>query len=110
MPTNKKLEELSGSWSTGEFATTLTNLFHPQTAAMFHLAGEATMQNMQAKIYNFEVEQRNSHWKIQSGSQSLVPAYRGSVWIAEDSGRVLRIETQAVNLPRDFPMDSVESA
>ena len=38
------------------------------------------------------------------------PAYKGSVWIDPGSGRVLRIEIQAMNLPRDFPMDQVESA
>ncbi len=43
-------------------------------------------------------------------SQSINPAYRGSVWIDPASGRVLRIEMQARSLPSEFPMDTVESA
>ena len=35
-PINKKLEELGGAWSTGEFGTVLIDLFAPQTAAEFH--------------------------------------------------------------------------
>jgi len=46
---------------------------------------------------------------VQSGSQSLITAYAGSVWIDPKTARVLRIEMQA-RLPSDFPMDTVETA
>ena len=36
-PINKKMEELPGSWSTGEFGTTLRSLFHPGRQAEFTL-------------------------------------------------------------------------
>ncbi len=52
----------------------------------------------------------NSHWTLQSGSQTLAPAYGGSVWVDPKTARVLRIEMQARNIPSDFPMDTVESA
>ncbi len=65
---------------------------------------------MQARIYDFDVERVHSHWHIQVPSQSVTPAYKGSVWIEPSSGRVLRIEIQARNLPEEFPLDTVESA
>ena len=34
-PSDKSLQEIGGSWSTGEFATTLLDLFHPDTDAQF---------------------------------------------------------------------------
>ena len=43
-------------------------------------------------------------------SQSLSPAYGGSVWIDPKTARVLRIEMQARNIPSDFPMSTIESA
>lgn len=109
-PTVKKMEDLSGSWSTGEFATTLKDLFHPQTAARFREGGQDTINGVRARVYDFTVEQVNSHWIVQAGSQSFSPPYKGSVWIDPESSRVLRVEIQARNLPYDFPMDVVESA
>jgi hypothetical protein len=109
-PTKKKMEELSGAWSTGEFATTLNDLLHPQTDARFRDGGETKINGQRARVYDFDVEQRNSHWNVQTGSQSLAPAYQGSVWIDPETARALRVEIQAKNLPSDFPMDVVESA
>jgi hypothetical protein len=34
-PTDKPLQEIDGSWSTGEFASMLLDLFHPATHAQF---------------------------------------------------------------------------
>jgi hypothetical protein len=56
------------------------------------------------------VRRENSHWVVQSRSQTLTPAYGGSVWIDPQTARVLRIEIQGRNIPSDFPMDTVESA
>jgi hypothetical protein len=56
------------------------------------------------------VEQAHSHWHVQSTSQSINPAYQGSVWIDPESARVLRIELQARALPHEFPLDTVESS
>ena len=109
-PTEKKMEELSGSWSTGEFATTLKDLFHPNTRARFRFGEEAKIAGLPARIYDFDVEKVNSHWIVQMGSQQLAPSYKGSVWIDKETGRVLRIEMQARDMPGGFPMDTVESA
>jgi hypothetical protein len=109
-PTEKKMEDLSGSWSTGEFATTLNDLFHPITRARFRFGEETKIGGLPARIYDFDVAKENSHWIVQMGSQQIAPAYRGSVWIDKESNRVLRIEIQARDLPGGFPMDTVESA
>jgi hypothetical protein len=37
----------------------------------------------------------------------LRPAYSGSVWIDRSTAEVRRIEMQADNIPKDFPMDSL---
>jgi hypothetical protein len=38
------------------------------------------------------------------------PAYKGTIWIDKESRRVLRIEQEAVNMPRDFAYDTNESS
>ena len=107
---NKKMNELDGAWSTGEFGTVLIDLFSPATAADFHFARESRTAGITARVYDFNVQHANSHWDISMGSQSYTPAYRGSVWIDPANARVLRIEMQAYGFPQEFPTDHVESA
>ena len=109
-PTDKGLQEIGGSWSTGEFASTLVELFHPNTDAQFRSGGTSSISGFSAQVYDFQVRRENSHWRLQARSQTLAAAYGGSVWVDPKTGRVLRIEMQARNLPSDFPMDTVESA
>jgi hypothetical protein len=106
----KSFEDTNGSWSTGEFASTLRDILSPWTAAEFHPRRNALIAGMAAKVYDFSVERTNSHWHVQVAAQSINPAYKGSLWIDPKSGRVLRIEMQARALPEEFPLDTVESA
>jgi hypothetical protein len=108
--TAQSLQEIGGSWSTGEFASTLLELFHPDTNAQFRSGGASPISGFSAQVYDFQVRSENSHWRLQSGSQILAAAYGGSVWVDPKTARVLRIEMQARSIPSDFPMDTVESA
>ena len=108
--TNKKIEEVGGSWSTGEFGTILIDLFSPATAADFRRAGSSRIAGIDAKLYDFSVARENSHWTLHFGPQTYEPAYSGRVWIDPETARVLRIEMQGRDLPKDFPTDHVESA
>jgi hypothetical protein len=108
---NKKMMDLEGSTSTGEFGTILANLFHPGTAAKFKFVKESASARVTTGVYDFEVAQSNSNWEIGSeGKKSVRPAYKGTVWIDTSNARVMRIEMQTVSMPEDFPIDTVETA
>jgi hypothetical protein len=109
-PTKKSMEEIGGSWSTGEFASVLLDLFSRSTAAVFHSRGSDTVNNRATAKFDYFVNQANSHWTVHGGSQSYRPAYNGAVWIDKETGRVLRIEMQSRQMPQDFPFDKVELA
>jgi hypothetical protein len=100
----------TGSGSTGEFGTLLQDLFHPATAADFKLKGQTTINHRSAKMYSFTVDKEHSHWRIQGGTQWIMPAYKGTIWIDKDTYRALRIEMEAVNMPAAFVLDHTESA
>jgi hypothetical protein len=102
--------EKTGSWSRGEFSSLLQDVLSPLTNADFHGKRATTIVNRDAFRYDFSVEQPNSHWHVESVSQSYLPAYTGAIWIDKQNYRVLRIELSAQNLPRSFPLDTVESA
>ena len=109
-PTDRSLEQISGSWSTGEFASTLLSVFSPQTNARFRPGGSSSILGYTAQVYDFDVLKSNSRWTVESDSQTLIPAYKGSVWVDPSSARVLRIEIQARNIPDEFPLDTIESS
>src|SRR5581483_6806926 len=108
--TNKSMLELGGSTSIGEFASTLRGLFSDQTRAEFKLYQSTHVGDAAAAIYDFKVLLPNSDWFTTVGGQMLRPAYSGSVWIEKGSAQVRRIEMQANNIPKDFPLDSEEWA
>jgi hypothetical protein len=109
-PVNKKMEEMPGSWSTGEFGTTLRSLFHPGRQTEFSFVKQSQMSGMTTWVYDYKVRRENSDWRISLGSQSIIPAYSGRVWIDEKTAQVLRIEMSAVEIPQDFPLDQVEAS
>ncbi|MGB8769369.1 MAG: hypothetical protein WCC92_07135, partial [Candidatus Korobacteraceae bacterium] len=108
--TDKPLQEIDGSWSTGEFASTLLEIFDPATRTQFRSGGASAISGFSAQVYDFQVRSENSHWMLHAESQTVTAAYQGSVWVDPATARVLRIEMQARNLPSDFSMDQVETA
>ena len=106
----QRMEELAGSWSTGEFASVLLDIFSPATAADFRYRHTSRSGGRDAYLYDFEVDHQHSHWQIHMPSQSILPAYKGSIWIDKETARVLRIEMQAIHLPEEFPLDKIEMA
>ncbi len=107
---SKKMEDLPGSWSTGEFGTTLRSLFHPGRRAAFKYVKQSQITGMTASVYDYSVKREYSDWRIQLGGQALIPAYSGRVWIDQKTAQVIRIEMQADEIPVDFPLDKVESS
>ena len=99
-----------GAWSKGEFGTILRDIYDPSTAARFHYATETQIHGLSSAVYDYTIEQATSHWTIQATGQKYNPASRGSVWVDKQTGKTLRIESSAVGLPKDFPLDTAETA
>ncbi len=97
-----------GSWSSGEYSSTLLDLFSPATAAVFQFEGVTTIATTGVRKYTYRVAKDHSHWRIDVEGDKIQPAYKGTVFVDPRSMRVMRIEMQAVNLPSDYPLDTVE--
>ncbi len=106
----KEKAEESGSWSSGEFASTMQDIFSSASQAKFRPRGSTSIFQRTAMLYDFTVEQPNSHWQIRTQQEQYFPAYQGTMWIDKETARILRIEMQARKIPEAFPLDKVESA
>jgi len=102
--------ERTGSWSTGDFGTTLEDLMSPATNASFKRRGEERVAGRSAWVYDYTVAQPNSHWELVSpDDRHYKPAYNGAMWIDKETRRVLRFEQHTTALPRDFPLSKADS-
>lgn len=109
-PTNKPMDQIGGATSTGEFSTLLEDLMSQSTGAVFRRDVADTIRGRSAIVFKLDVPRERSHWRVEAPSQIYYPAYRGSVWVDKATGRVLRLEIQARNIPTAFPFDTVEAA
>jgi hypothetical protein len=101
--------EQSGSWSEGEFASTLQAILSPASDALFTNKRSTTIVNRPAYRYDYVIEQPRSSWLVEAGGSRYRPSYNGAIWIDKETSRVLRIEMSGRNLPTDFALDQVES-
>jgi hypothetical protein len=103
--------ERSGTWSTGEFSTTLEDVLSPMTNAQFkRRRGDDKIAGRPAVVYDYKVAQANSHWTMVSpDDRRYNPAYEGAIWIDKETRRVLRIEQSTSSIPQDFPLSRAET-
>jgi hypothetical protein len=102
--------ELSGSWTTGEFGTTLEDVMSFGTDAAFRRRGEDKVAGRPAVVFDYSVTAEHSHWTmVAPDERKYRPAYDGAIWIDKDTRRVLRIEQRANSFPRDFPVKRAEA-
>lgn len=102
--------ERTGTWSTGEFATTMEDVLAVPTAAKFKRRGEDRVAGRPTVVFDYTVAQPNSHWTLVSpDDRKFKPAYEGAIWIDRDTRRVLRVEQRTVGIPNDFPLLKAES-
>jgi hypothetical protein len=108
--TVSKMPEETGAWTTGEFSTTLDDLFSDEAAARFVKQGEDAVGGRDAVLYDYSVEAAKSNWVLVSpAGQKHRSAHRGQIWIDLKSQRVLKIEQRAVGIPANFDHDTAES-
>jgi hypothetical protein len=107
--TNRDHEKLGGATSEGEFGSMLYDIFNPSTQADFHWERWATWRGHRMHVYSFEVSRERSRYDIYHGpsDRHVVSAYKGLIYADATTKNVMRILMECVNLPYDFPIQSV---
>lgn len=106
----RSYEQAGGTSSTGEFVSTLSELFADASQAEFQAVDTDTVGGRRAIIYDYTVKIENSKQTLKvtetRGVDPLVArvGYRGRVWIDREAFRVLRIEVVSTDIPLDFPI------
>lgn len=102
-------EEVGGSSSTGEFVTVLSKIFNQESQTKFDAVDTDLIRGRQAVVASFSItKELGQQALISSGttSASAITGMDGKIWIDTENFRVLRIESNATEIPIDFPIRS----
>lgn len=100
--------EAGGTSSTGEFVTMLATIFKPENEAEFVPVQTDIIRGRNTVLFEFAVERDKAKQRIVSGStgltQSTITGMKGRIWIDRSDFRVLRVESEATEIPEGFPV------
>ena len=106
-PESKKTyEEVGGTSSTGEFVTVLATIFKPESNTTFDAIDSDVVRGRKTITYDFTVEKEKARQTITCTGitvQSTITGIKGRVWIDRENFRVMRIESEATDIPAAFP-------
>jgi hypothetical protein len=93
------ISSLVGAWSEGEFGTLLrqTALLLETQTAVFQMY--ADLNGTPAAVYTLDVSEENSPWDLEIASKHFQIPFRTELWVARDSGQIVRIERISTGVP-----------
>jgi hypothetical protein len=109
-PQNKSsYEETGGTSSTGEFVTVLAKIFKPDSDTKFEIADTDLIRGRKTVVFYYSIEREKAQQAlISSGTfnDSTITGMKGKIWIDRENFRVLKIESEATEIPESFPIRS----
>jgi VWFA-related protein len=102
--------EATGLWSTGEFGSdNVRSIFDATNQPLFQFDREGAVGEHAAWIFTYQIAKQNDPlWRLHAGDQVVAPAYSGKLWVDQKTGGVLRFESIAKDLPKNFAITRAE--
>lgn len=103
--------EVQGTSSTGEFVSVLATIFKRENETKFEVVDTDQINDQRAIVYDFSITKDKARQRItaqQLITESTITGMNGRIWIDRDKSRVLRIESNATQIPDDFPIQSAK--
>jgi hypothetical protein len=100
-------EEVGGTSSTGEFVTLLATIFKPESETKFNLVDTDLIRGRRAVVFNYAVARDKAKQRVTTFhyiTDSAITGMKGKIWIDREIFRVLRVESEATELPETFPV------
>jgi serine/threonine-protein kinase RIO1 len=104
-------EETGGTSSTGEFVTVLAKIFKPESETKFDVADTDLIRERRTVVFSYSIERDKAQQVIISAgtfNDSTITGMKGKIWIDRENSRVLRIESEATEIPESFPIRSAK--
>lgn len=105
----RSYSEVGGASSTGEFVTILSTVFKPENDTVFTMVDTDTIRERRALMFDYEITRDKARQVLSVGglaTDSAISGMKGRLWVDIETGRVLRIESEATEIPKGFAMSS----
>ena len=102
-------EQTGGTTSTGEFVTVLAKIFKAESETKFEIADTDLIRNRKTVVFYYSIERDKAKQLIVSSgafTDSTITGMKGKIWIDRENFRVLKIESEATEIPESFPIRS----
>jgi hypothetical protein len=100
-------EEVGGTSSTGEFVTVLATIFKTESETKFNLVDTDVIRGRRTVVYDYSVARDKAKQRVTASryiTDSAITGMKGKIWIDRENFRVLRVESEATELPESFPI------
>ena len=100
-------EEVGGTSSTGEFVTVLAKIFKPESETTFELIDTDLINKRPALVFDYLITRDKAQQVVTSTDtikSTAITGMQGRIWIDREKSRVLKVESNATELPTDFPI------
>ncbi len=109
--TNANMRQFGGTTSEGEFGSMMKEIFEPETHTEFSWDHWGKLRGRKTYVFAYDVQQQYSKYRVEAdGAESIVPAYRGLVYIDEDTKMVVKIVMRPYDMPSTFPIREITSS
>lgn len=108
--TNASMRQFGGTTSEGEFGSMMKEIFEPESQTQFSWDHWGKLRGRKTYVFAYDVAQEYSKYHVEAdGAEAIVPAYRGLVYIDEDTNAVVKIIMTPYNMPAAFPIKQINS-
>jgi hypothetical protein len=109
-PPGTTMDKLGGTNSAGEFGSMMRDIFDRESNARFDWDHWGKLRGRSSYVFAYDIEQQYSrfHLNAVAEKQDIVTAYRGLIYIDQDTKMVTKFTETPYNIPEAFPMHNVE--
>ena len=102
------MEKLGGTVSKGEFGSMMKDIFKPEARARFDWDHWATLHGKRVMAFAYDIDQAHSEYHIRAETIEYVPAYRGLIYVNQNTHVIERLTQIPYDLPAGFPLSDVK--
>ena len=109
--TNAKMEQFGGTTSEGEFGSMMKEIFERDSHTDFSWDHWGKLRGRKMYVFAYDVPQEYSKYRVVADDKmSVIPAYRGLIYIDEETNKVMKIILSPHDMPSTFPIHDITSS
>jgi hypothetical protein len=102
--TKQSYESVGGATSYGNFGSALGILFQQSSHAAFAWDHWGLLDRQPVMVFKFAVRKADSQWRVGYESKTVLTGFSGRVFIEPRQHQVLKLEVNADDIPKNFPI------